>query len=442
MIFHGLLQLLLPLYFSIFPYCMTTQPTNKEGYPLGVGPKATTSLWDAPEVNYLRTSPDAAQTGRTIWNKVDASGYAIRAILIQRDKKGKRHPIAYFSVTLTNAEQNYDIYELEFYAIVRALHHWRQFVAGSTHKIQIYTNHQNLQYWKQPHKIPWRIARQAQEIMEYQLELIHIPEKTNSHADKLSRCPDYNQGDEDNKEAVVLPESMFIRSSHTISYVPEEPPEQNEATMKPWINQYHRKKIRGEWWKDQKKVITQDLDKWRKIIWAYHNLPAYGHLGISRTRHLISKYYWWPTMGKEVYQYVRGCAQCQKNKVNTQAKKAPLNPITPIENALPFQTIAMGFIVKLPPSEGYNSILTITDHDCTKMILTIPCQEVINAEGVANLYLQQVFPCFGLPSKVISDRDPGFVNCWQPKDVADSFRAPHTSSQHRWDSKWSRKHNP
>ena len=115
-------------------------------------------------------------------------------------------------------------------------------------------------------------------------------------------------------------------------------------------------------------------------------------------------------MGKEVYKYVKGCAQCQQNKVNTQAKKAPLNPITPIENALPFQTIAMDFIVKLPPSEGYNSILTITDHDCTKMILAIPCQETINAEGVANLYLRQVFPRFGLPSKVISDRDPRFVS--------------------------------
>ena len=50
--------------------------------------------------------------------EVDASGYAIGAILIQRDEKGKRHPIAYFSATLTNAERNYDIYELEFYAIV------------------------------------------------------------------------------------------------------------------------------------------------------------------------------------------------------------------------------------------------------------------------------------------------------------------------------------
>ena len=63
--------------------------------------------------------------------EVDASGYAIRAILIQRDEKGKRHPIAYFSTTLTDAEHNYNIYELEFYAIVRALCHWRQFVAGS-----------------------------------------------------------------------------------------------------------------------------------------------------------------------------------------------------------------------------------------------------------------------------------------------------------------------
>ena len=33
--------------------------------------------------------------------EVDVSGYAIGAILIQRDEKGKRDPIAYFSTTLT-----------------------------------------------------------------------------------------------------------------------------------------------------------------------------------------------------------------------------------------------------------------------------------------------------------------------------------------------------
>lgn len=88
-----------------------------------------------------------------------------------------------------------------------------------------------------------------------------------------------------------------------------------------------------------------------------------------------------------MYNYVKGCAECQCHKVNTQAKKAPLVPITPMPEAHPFQTITLDFIVKLLISEGFDSILTITDHDCTKMALTIPCQEMINAEEVTNIYL-------------------------------------------------------
>ena len=95
-------------------------------------------------------------------------------------------------------------------------------------------------------------------------------------------------------------------------------------------------------------------------------------------------------MAKDVYNYVKGCAKCQQHKVNTQATKAPLYPITPIAEALPFQTIAMDFIVKLPESGGYNLILTITDHDCTKMAVAIPCKETINAEEVTNLFLRQI----------------------------------------------------
>jgi hypothetical protein len=44
------------------------------------------------------------------------------------------------------------------------------------------------------------------------------------------------------------------------------------------------------------------------------------------------------------------------------------------------------------------------------MAIFIPCNESISAEGVADLYLCKVFPRFGLPSKVISDRDPRFIS--------------------------------
>ena len=98
--------------------------------------------------------------------EVDASGYAIGAVLLQKDKKGKRHPVAYFSATLTETERNYDIYSLELYAIVWALRHWRSYLAGSPHNIVIHSDHANLQYWKEPHKVPRRIVREMVELSE------------------------------------------------------------------------------------------------------------------------------------------------------------------------------------------------------------------------------------------------------------------------------------
>jgi hypothetical protein len=82
----------------------------------------------------------------------------------------------------------------------------------------------------------------------------------------------------------------------------------------------------------------------------------------------------------------------------------------PVHEALPFQTITLDFIVKLPVSNGFDSILTITVHNCTKAAIFIPCKESISTEGVADLYLRWVFPRFRLPSKIISDRDPRFMS--------------------------------
>ena len=46
--------------------------------------------------------------------------------------------------------------------------------------------------------------------MEYDFELVHIAGARNGRADALSRCPDYDKGDEDNKKLVVLPERFFV----------------------------------------------------------------------------------------------------------------------------------------------------------------------------------------------------------------------------------------
>jgi hypothetical protein len=107
---------------------------------------------------------------------------------------------------------------------------------------------------------------------------------------------------------------------------------------------------------------------------------------------------------------MKGCAECQCHKVNNRPTKASLEPIWAKPEATPFKTVAIDFITKLPVSQEYNSILTVTDHNCSKATIFIPCVEEISREETAALYTKHVFARYGLPTKIISDRDPWFAS--------------------------------
>jgi transposase InsO family protein len=190
--------------------------------------------------------------------------------------------------------------------------------------------------------------------------------------------------------------------------------QQKEASRKKiscWTNTYQMTKEHGVWWKEDRIVVARDNDLKRGVIHYFHDTPSAGHPGITNTYNLAKRDTWWPYMKQDVEQYVKGCTVCQANKVNTRPLKPGMAPIT-LEHSLPFQTVAMDFITKLPKSgkKEYDTILTITDHDCTKAAIFIPCHETITAEGVATLYLQHVYPRFGVPKKIISDRDTRFTS--------------------------------
>src|ERR1700761_1442780 len=289
--------------------------------------------------------------------EVDASGYAVGAVLLQRQVDNKRHPIGYYSATLTSAERNYDIYDLELLAIVKALRNWRPFLAGSPHKVKIFSDHMNLQYWRDPRKISRQVAREVLELADYDYEIHHLKGKSNGRADALSRRPDYDQGERDNENITVLPKQVWARQTSA------ETEGQDEGTIRRWIDPHHLKQIKGRWEKAGRKVITGDEEEQRRLVRNHHDPPAYGHPGIQKTVDLVQRHYWWPTLKKDVVQFVKGCGECQRNKVNTRPEKAALSPIFPIPNARPFEVVALDFITKLPKSRHYDSILTVTDHD-------------------------------------------------------------------------------
>ena len=148
----------------------------------------------------------------------------------------------------------------------------------------------------------------------------------------------------------------------------------------------------------------------------YHDSPTAGHPGILKTCLLLTKDYWWPHMKTFVSSFIQGCATCQATKVNTSRPRIPHCPITTNRAALPFETIAMDLIVKLPLSNGFDSILTVTDHDCSKAAIFIPCHETATASTIADLYVQHVFPHYSTPRKVITDRDTCFASHF-PKEL-------------------------
>jgi hypothetical protein len=112
--------------------------------------------------------------------------------------------------------------------------------------------------------------------------------------------------------------------------------------------------------------------------------------------------YWWPNMKQTITDYVKGCHLCQSRKNNPTKPKPPLFPIPSDNFTLPFTSVAMDFIVKLPISEGYDSILTITD-TFSKACIFIPCNKTIDTAGTALLYATYALPHYRLPSCFISD---------------------------------------
>ena len=91
-------------------------------------------------------------------------------------------------------------------------------------------------------------------------------------------------------------------------------------------------------------------------------------------------------------------------------KHAPLYHLETFIEEEPFQYVSMDLITDLPPSNKFDSILTIVDQGCSKAAKFIPCNKTIDGQGVAGLYLMHLFPQFGIPKRIISDRDPRFTS--------------------------------
>jgi len=123
--------------------------------------------------------------------ETDASDFAIGAVLSQRDDENRLHPVAFHSRKFQPAEINYEIHDKELLAVVDAFKHWRRYCEGATHQVQVYTDHQNLEYFTTTKVLNRRQARWAQELAGIDFRIYYRLGTQNGKPDTLSRCSEY-----------------------------------------------------------------------------------------------------------------------------------------------------------------------------------------------------------------------------------------------------------
>ena len=360
--------------------------------------------------------------------ETDASKYATGAVLTQLDSNGNRHPISFISKTLSPAERNYEIYDRELLAIIRALEEWRHYIQGSPHTTIVLSDHKNLTYYREAKKLNRRQARWSLYLSEFDVKLIHTPGSKMVQSDALSRRPDLcPDEDKDNEDMIMLPDDMFLNlidvdlqekiamsndldgnAAEALKLLLEKAPTPMTVGLEDWT--IERTNGRNILFYKGKNYIPRNTELRRDIVKTFHDHETAGHPGEIGTYNAIRQHYWWPGLRTFVKNYVQGCGTCQQFKIDRTPSKPAYIPTEGAKSTRPFANCSMDLITDLPLAEGYDSVLVVVDQGLSKGVILVPCKKSITSEDTAQLLLENLYKRFGLPDKIISDRGPQFAS--------------------------------
>jgi hypothetical protein len=91
-----------------------------------------------------------------------------------------------------------------------------------------------------------------------------------------------------------------------------------------------------------------------------HDAIVKGHLVFEKCCQDLSRSFTWPSMRRDVKEYVRSCDSCQRNKPRNQLLIGFLNPLEVLTRRL--EQVNFDFVMELPrTSSGHDAILVIVD---------------------------------------------------------------------------------
>ena len=111
-------------------------------------------------------------------------------------------------------------------------------------------------------------------------------------------------------------------------------------------------------------------------------------------------------MRKDVERFIAHCHACRRTKPRRHASHGTPLPL-PVPDR-PWQDISMDYVVGLPKSQGFDAIWVVVDR-LSEQRHFVPCMTTIDSQGLATLFMDNIFRLHGLPDSIVSDRGPQFA---------------------------------
>lgn len=317
-------------------------------------------------------------------------------------------PIIFLSKQLTAAKTWYWPTELEMAGLVWVIQKLQVLIIDSNHKVTVFTDHGANPSITQQIKLATTdtikqnlcLVKVSMFLQEFNLNVLHKPDKTHTMPDALSCLPSSNQIDNDL-------EALDINDLHTYAGLIITMSE--NFTVHLW-QAYRKDKLWAPIWKMLKKAVKkkeltpEEAPKGTEFTFneglLYHIkdkqlhlcIPASlkkeifdlvhdknAHEGRNKAAHWICQSFYIRHLSKWLRVYIKHCSQCSLNQTKRHCLYKELNPFP--SSPKPFHTIAMDWIIALSVTKwGKDTLLTITDKFSCKILLILGLSTWIASE--------------------------------------------------------------
>lgn len=156
-----------------------------------------------------------------------------------------------------------------------------------------------------------------------------------------------------------------------------------------------------------KVIEISDVEDIAHILHMYHVHRLGGHNGIERMSNTIRRYFTWPTMKRDIKEFIRNCASCEMNKINRHTRE-PMQIVTCANKA--FDHVAIDFVGEINPnsSEGHKYIFS-AECTLTKFAIFVPTFDA-TALSAARALVEHIILKINIPSRLISDNAQAFLS--------------------------------